>query len=90
MATEPVPETPPESSHGRVAKNASIYFLGQTVSWLANIVVLSTIPRTLGETAMGQFAYVMGVITIISLCVMLGGETYLTVEIGRDRVRAAD
>ncbi len=90
MATELVPETPPESSQGRVAKNASIYFLGQTVSWLANIVVLSTIPRTLGETAMGQFAYVMGIVTIISLCVMLGGETYLTVEIGRDRVRAAD
>ena len=89
MATESVPTTQPEYSQGRVAKNASIYLFAQIFGWLSNIIVLSTIPRTLGESAMGRLAYVTGIGTMICLCVMLGGETYLTVEIGRDRSAAA-
>jgi O-antigen/teichoic acid export membrane protein len=84
MATELLPEPQPETTGGRVAKNASIYFVGQTFSWLANIIVLSIIPRTLGEAAMGQFAYVMGIIMMLALCAQMGGEMFLTIEVGRN------
>lgn len=89
MALEPLPKSQPEQSGGRVAKNASIYFFGQTLGWLANIVILSIIPRTLGEAVMGQFTYILGVMYLMWMCVMLGGEMYLVVEIGRDRAGAA-
>lgn len=80
--------TEPESAHGRVAKNASIYFVAQILGWVANIMVMSLIPRALGEVPVGKFFYILNIVLTAALCFMLGGEMYLTVEIGRDRSSA--
>lgn len=71
-------------AQGRVAQNAAIYFVGQTLSWLVTFVSVSIIPRFLGKDAVGELALASTAVMTISLFLMLGGEMLLTKEIGRD------
>jgi hypothetical protein len=89
MAAQIQPDETPTLSHHKIARNASIYFVGQVATWLVNIVTLSIIPRTLGERAMGELAFAMSTVMTIQLLLMLGGEMFMTKEVGRDREEAA-
>ena len=56
MTDEPPDQTSGSHSHGRVARNAGIYFIAQIVSWLVTFATLSIIPRALGKTGVGQLS----------------------------------
>jgi O-antigen/teichoic acid export membrane protein len=75
-------------SEARVAKNAAIYLVGQTVSWAATFLSISIIPRYLGEAAMGQLAIASATIGTISTFLVLGMDNYLTTEIARDHTNS--
>ncbi|MCS6777626.1 MAG: oligosaccharide flippase family protein [Chloroherpetonaceae bacterium] len=85
MATNTKTASPEVFSQSRVARNAAIYFFGQIFTWLINIVTISIIPRALGETAMGQFAFAMTTASTVQTLLTLGGDNFLTKEVGRDR-----
>lgn len=74
-----------ESSHGRVAKNAIIYFIGQLLSWSVTFLTVSIIPRTLGEQAMGELAIATTMATTIAGALKLSMDSWLTAEVGRNR-----
>lgn len=87
---EAVREAKGDASHSesRVAKNAVIYFVGQTISWAATFLSISIIPRYLGETGMGQLAIASATIGTVSTFLALGIGNYVMTEIGRDRANS--
>lgn len=76
-----------ESSQGRIARNAVIYLIGQTLSWSVALLTVSVIPRTLGKEALGDLALAQTPIAMIASTLALAFEPYLYTEIGRDRTQ---
>ena len=72
-------------SHGRVVKNASIYFLAQIVSWSMAILGVSVVPRILGEAAIGRLAIAVSITGLVTEFVNGGIETYLIQQSGQNR-----
>src|SRR4051812_35086312 len=74
---------PPAPAGGRVARNASVYFVGQLASWFVTFLYLSVIPRLLAERAWGEMTVAMTVVNTIAGIFTCGMESYLVKEIGR-------
>lgn len=87
MASEVTTEPAPGGGRGRVARNASIYFLAQLVSWAVSFTAVAIVPRTLGERAMGQLALANNAVHIVVSVLKCGIENFLVKEVGRDRAQ---
>jgi len=87
MATKIKTESAADGTSGRVARNASVYFIGQLVSWAVSFTAIAIIPRTLGEKAMGQLALANNAVHPVASLLKCGIETYLVKETGRDRTQ---
>ncbi len=74
-----------DPSHKRVAKNASIYFLAQIVSWSMAILGVSVVPRILGEAAIGRLAIAVAITGTITELTNGGIETFLIQQSGQNR-----
>ncbi len=85
VQTSQAPPTPPVPSGGRVARNASVYLVGQIASWTVSFLYLSIIPRMLAERAWGELTVATTIVTTVGGLFACGMESYLVKEIGRDR-----
>lgn len=70
---------------GKVAKNAIVMFAAQIISWIATIISISIIPRTVGEVGMGNVATITIYTGFMCGFLTFSIDTYLTKEIGKDR-----
>ena len=85
MIAENSPDVPQESSNRRVAKNASIYFISQLLTWIVTFISVSIIPKYQGADIVGKLTYVGTLAGTMVGVLMFGIDSYLAKEIGRDR-----
>lgn len=70
--------------NSRVFRSTATYMVVQLLTWTATLLTIRTIPRALGENAMGQAALSSVMVLPAGYGLMFAIESYVTKEVGRD------
>jgi polysaccharide transporter, PST family len=87
-AAAPIPSGSPGPNGSPVARNASVYLVAQVLSWAVSFAYVSILPRLLAERVWGELAVVTSAIAATTGLFILGVDSYLVKEIGRDQSNA--
>jgi O-antigen/teichoic acid export membrane protein len=84
MAGSETSEQASEASLSRVGRNTGVLFATQLTTWVIGAVVMATVPRIIGPTAVGEIAVAGSLWAIAGVFITFGTGTLITLETARD------
>jgi O-antigen/teichoic acid export membrane protein len=78
MATSERTEQASEASLSRVGRNTGILFVTQLTTWVIGALVMATVPRIIGPTAVGELAVAGSLWAIAGVFITFGTGTVIT------------
>lgn len=77
-----------ESSFSRVGRNTGILFVTQLTTWVVGAIVMATVPRIIGPTAVGELAVAGSLWAIAGVFIAFGTNTLITLDAAREPATA--